>query len=251
MMTPEQPMPEFERRAVKPIECLKRGWDLIKDQYWLFVGISIVGTIIGSAVPLGILMGPMMCGVYLSLLKKHAREPVEFGTLFKGFDYFVDGLIAALLHAIPMVIIIVPFYIFLFSAQMAMAMSSGRNGEPNPAALVAFLSVLGIGMPIMLLLIMLVSVGFAFTYPLIVDRKLSGLNAVKLSFKAAMGNFFPLFGLLLLNGLLGLGGALLCYVGLVFVLPITHAAMAVAYLQVFGAAPRASLYAPPPPPAFS
>lgn len=250
-MTPEQFLPEFERRAVKPIECLKRGYDLIKDQYWLFVGISIVGTIIGSAVPLGILMGPMMCGVYLSLLKKHAGEPVEFGTLFKGFDYFVDGLIAALLHTIPMVIIIVPFYIFLFSAQMMMAMTGSRNGQPDPAALIAYLSVLGIGIPVMLLLIMLVSVGFAFTYPLIVDRRLSGVNAVKLSFKAALANFFPVLGLLLLNGLLALGGALLCYVGIVFVLPITHAALAVAYLQVFGAAPRTSLSTPPPPPAFN
>jgi hypothetical protein len=250
-MTPEQALPEFERRAVKPIECLQRGWELIKDQYWLFLGIALVGALIGGAVPLQILMGPMMCGVYLSLLKKQAGEPFEFGTLFKGFDYFVDGLVASLFHTIPMIIIIVPFYIFIFSAQIMMAMSGGRNGDPNPAAVAAYLSGLLIGLPIMLFLLLIVSIGFVFTYPLIVDRGLSGVNAVKLSFKAAMANFIPLFGLLLLNGLLTLAGALFCGVGAYFVLPITYAAMAVAYLQVFGAAPRAALYTPPPPPSFN
>ncbi|HUS09425.1 MAG TPA: hypothetical protein VMZ30_03080, partial [Pyrinomonadaceae bacterium] len=55
----------FNRNAVQPIECIKSGWDLIKSQYWLFVGMTVVGVIIGSVVPLGILMGPMMCGIYL------------------------------------------------------------------------------------------------------------------------------------------------------------------------------------------
>ena len=53
----------FKRNAVEPIECIKAGFELIKSQYWLFMGISVVGMIIGSVVPLGILMGPMMCGI--------------------------------------------------------------------------------------------------------------------------------------------------------------------------------------------
>ena len=55
----------------------------------------------------------------------------------------------------------------------------------------------------MMILMIILSIGFAFAYPLIVDRRLSGVNAVKLSFKAGMANFWRLFGLLMLNGLLG------------------------------------------------
>ena len=58
--------------AVQPVECIKAGWELIKSQYWLFVGMTVVGIIIGSVVPLGILMGPMMCGIYLALFKPGA-----------------------------------------------------------------------------------------------------------------------------------------------------------------------------------
>jgi uncharacterized membrane protein len=192
----------------------------------------------------------MMCGLYLALLKRHAGEPVEFGTLFKGFDFFVDGMIAGILHAIPVLAIIVTFYIFMFAGQIAMALS-GRNGEPDPAVALGFLAVIGIGLPIMLILLMLVSIGFVFAFPLIVDRKLSGVNAVKHSFKAAIANFWSLLGLLLLNGLLTGVGALFCGVGAYFVLPVTFAALAVAYMQVFGVRPRESAYTPPLPPSFN
>jgi len=57
--------------------------------------------------------------------------------------------------------------------------------------------------------------------------------------------------LLLLNGLFSFLGVLLCYVGVFLVLPITFAAIATAYEQVFGlAAGEAQPYLPPPPPTF-
>jgi hypothetical protein len=46
-----------------------------------------------------------------------------------------------------------------------------------------------------------------------------GIDAVKLSARAALGNFFPLLGLLLLTGVLGFCGALLCYVGMFSCVP--------------------------------
>ena len=67
-----------------------------KTQYWLFVGMTFVAFFIGSAVPFGILMGPMMCGIYLTCFAQRRREPVEFGLLFKGFDFFGPSVIATL-----------------------------------------------------------------------------------------------------------------------------------------------------------
>lgn len=247
-MTPDQTFPEFKRHAVQPVECLKQGWEMIKDQYWLFVGMSVVCVLIGNAVPLGILAGPMMCGLFLALLKQRAGEPVEFGTLFKGFDFFKDGMIAGVLHTVPMYLIIAPIYVIYVAMLVTMSASGGRGQDPSAA--LGFMAVLGIWLPIMMILLIILSIGFAFVFPLIVDRRLSGVNAIKHSFKAGMANFWSLFGLLLLNGLLGFAGALVCGVGLYFVLPITFAALAVAYTQVFGSAPRASLRTPPPPPSF-
>jgi uncharacterized membrane protein len=238
---------EFKRNAVEPVECIKAGWALIKDQYWLFVGMTVVGIIIGSVVPLGILMGPMMCGIYLALFKTRRGEPIEFGVLFKGFDYFGDAVVATLLHMIPIVIVVVPAYLFMYIGMFAMVGVS--QGEPNPGALLGFFGFMMIVWLVIMLLALVLSVVFTFAYPLIVDRKLSGINAVKLSVRAGLGNFWRLLGLLLLSGLISFVGLLACYVGAFFVMPLSFAAIACAYEQVFGlgeAQPRV----PPPPPSF-
>src|SRR6201988_862817 len=129
-MTPEIP---FKRQVVEPVQCLKNGWELVKDQYWLFVGMTAVGVLIGGAVPLGILLGPMMCGLYLSFFKKRRGEPIEFGTLFKGFDFFGPSLVATLLHMVPIMAIVIPAYI-IFYITMIVSMAAQGGRDPDPAA---------------------------------------------------------------------------------------------------------------------
>jgi len=241
---------EFKRNAVEPIECIKAGFDLIKSQYWLFVGIVAVGIIIASVVPLGILLGPMMCGIYLVLFQTRRGQPIEFGTLFKGFDYFGDSLIATLIHLVPIIIIIVPAYVifFIFYMGFLMAMSQGGR-QPDPAALLGFFALVFVFWLVVIVVLILLSVVFTFAYPLIVDRRLSGIDAVKLSVRAALANFWRLLVLLLITGLMNFVGALFCYVGALFVLPIGVAAIAVAYEQVFGLG-EVQPNLPPPPPSF-
>lgn len=239
---------EFRRKALKPIECLKAGLELVRSQYWLFVGITAVGMIIASVVPLGILMGPMMCGIYLTLFKQRRGQRVEFGDLFKGFDYFGDSLVAALLHVVPVFAIILPTYIIFYLSLFAMIGASG--GNPDPGLFIGFLGFWMIIFVVVMVAMILISIVFTFAYPLVVERHLSGFDAVKLSLKAAMANFLGLLGLTLLNALLGFGGALLCYVGVVLVLPITFGALATAYEQVFGLE-QVQPNVPPPPPSFA
>jgi hypothetical protein len=239
---------EFKRNAVEPIECIKAGWNLIRSQYWLFVGMTVVGVIIGSVVPLGILMGPMMCGIYLALFQTRRGQPIEFGLLFKGFDYFGDAVIATLLHMIPMIVVIVPTYILFYVGMFAM-IGTSRNGEPNPGAMLGFFGLFGVVWLVIMIVMIVLSVVFTFAYPLIVDRRMSGLNAVKLSIRAAFANFWRLLGMLLLTGLLTFFGVFLCFVGVYLVMPISFAAIAMAYEQVFGLG-EVQPNLPPPPPSF-
>jgi uncharacterized membrane protein len=240
---------DFKRNAVEPVECIKTGWNLIKSQYWLFVGMTVVGVIIGSVVPLGILMGPMMCGIYLAIFRTRRGQPIEFGLLFKGFDYFGDAVIATLLHMIPIFVVIIPTYLMFYVGMFAMMAGTSRNGEPNPGAMLGFLGIFGVVWLVIMVLLIVLSVVFTFAYPLIVDRRLSGLNAVKLSIRAAFANFWRLLGMLLLTGLMSIGGLILCYVGIFLVMPISLAAIATAYEQVFGLSDLQPNL-PPPPPSF-
>jgi hypothetical protein len=240
----------FNRAAVKPMECLRGGWDLIKDQYWLFVGMTLVGLLVGSALPLGILLGPMMCGLFMVFFKKRRGEQIEFGTMFKGFDYFGQSVIASVLHTVPILVIVIGGYIAFYAVVLVGALAMGNDS--SGAGVILMILFFLVFWAVMMVLLILVSLGFTFSYPLIVDRGLQGFDAVKLSFKAAMANLVPLLGLALLSALLGTVGLLACGVGIYFVIPISYAAIAVAYEQVFGLSNSTlSGQVPPPPPIFS
>jgi hypothetical protein len=239
----------FKRGAVEPMTCLKEGFDLIKNQYWFFVGMCFVAILVGSAVPFGILMGPMMCGMYMTFFMKRTGQPIEFGTLFKGFDYFGQSVIATLIHVVPIVIIVVPAYLLFYVGFVISLAAGGSGDEPNPMFAFGFMGFMIVFWLVIFVIIIVISIAFTFSYPLIVDRKLNGVEAVKLSAKAAMANFWKLLGLSLMSGLIGFLGVLCCYVGVFFVFPISYAALAIAYEQVFGIqnVQRASNLPPPPP----
>lgn len=248
-MTPEIP---FRRNAVEPAECIKGGWELIKNNYWLFLGMTLVAILIGSAVPLGILLGPMMCGLYLSFFKVRRGEMIEFGTLFKGFDFFGQSVVAALLHTIPIMAVIIPAYVLFYVGMFVSMAAAGNSSEPSAAPFIGMMGMFFLFWLVVMLVILLVTIGFTFAYPLIVDRKLSGFDAVKLSFRAALANFWRLLGLLLITGVMNVLGVLACYVGVFFVMPIGYAAIAKAYEQVFGLSDGREMSSnlPPPPPVF-
>jgi hypothetical protein len=225
-----QNMPDFRSRVIQPVECLKEGYALIKDQYWLFLGIAVVGLLIGGAVPV-VLIGPMMCGIHLCLLQRMRGGQVEFADLFKGFDYFMPSLIASLIQFVPIIILIIPVYIVMIILFMMMGATQQRGGDPAMALgmmVVMFCIVL-----VAMVIAVLIQAFFIFMYPLIVDKKLSGLDAVKTSINAAKANMGGVIGLTLLNTVLTFVGVLCCYVGAFAVMPVSMASYAVAYRKVF------------------
>jgi uncharacterized membrane protein len=237
---------DFNRAVVSPMECIKEGWALIKDQYWLFFGITVVGLLIGGLVPV-VLLGPMMVGVFLCLQQRQRNQPVEFGMLFKGFDQFVPSLVVAVLKMIPIFIILIPYYIFIFGMMAAMP-----RGRPSPDDSQQFVfTLLGFELLFAIIIItvsVLVEMFFMFAFPLVADRKMSGLDAVRLSFKASRANMGGVLGLMLLNGLFSILGVLTCFIGVYFYLPIAIASQAVAYRRVFPDIGQFGQYPPPPPP---
>ena len=94
----------------------------------------------------------------------------------------------------------------------------------------------------------LIELFFVFAFPLVVDRRLSGLEAIKLSFRACKANFSGVLGLLLLNAAFGIVGLLCCLIGAYFYLPVSFASYVIAYRRIFPEIPQ-NFPLPPPPPA--
>lgn len=239
---------EFNRSAVKPVECVKQGWALIKEQYWLFFGIVLVGLLIAGFGPFGVLLGPMVCGIYIALFKKMRGEVVTFDLLFKGFDHFAAGAITGILQTLPMMLVAFVLYIpmIIFYMSQISSMQRGQRVDPN----IFFTGMLAYEIPAYIVIIALsviVHILFIFSYPLIVERNMKAIDAIKLSFRAAFGNIGGLIGLMLLQIALTFAGMLACFVGIYLIMPIYYAADAVAFKQVF---PMQESFTdgPPPPP---
>ncbi|MBC7797942.1 MAG: hypothetical protein H7Z37_13805 [Pyrinomonadaceae bacterium] len=237
---------EFQTGVINPIQCFQEGWELIKAKYWLFFGISIVGMLVAGFVPFGIVLGAMFCGIYFALAKQADGENVEFTDLFKGFNYFLPGLVVSLLVIIPSFVFGVGLQIASFSMQFAI---QGKTTSPEQAQayLWTFLGIFGIVMLAWFLILGCLQAALIFAYPLVVDRKMSGWEAVKLSSRAVMANLGGVIGLITVEFLLSVVGLFLCYVGMFFILPVCFAGVFVAYRKVFPSINQPSNYPPMPP----
>jgi hypothetical protein len=226
----------FNRGAVRPVECFREGWQLIKNDYWLFLGIAIVGVLIGSVGPMGILAGPMMCGIHICLLRHMKGRPIQFSMLFEGFNYFIPGMIVALVMMVPVLLLILLMYVGFFAAGLSFVLLLPQGGGPPDLAAVGIpLAIYALVMVAAIAVSLLVGAVFFFVYPLIVDRELSAFAAISTSLKAALANLGGVLGFVLLVTLLNLVGVLMCYFGLLLLLPLHYAAVTMAYRQVFPA----------------
>lgn len=232
---------EFNKGAVNPIQCLSDGYEMLKGNYGSFLGVMIVGglvIILGSCIPLSPLMPPMLCGLYLCALAMMNRQPFNTSTLFKGFEFFLPSFLASLITTIPILVLSIIMQIGL-GGLGAVTESLKQNKNPKPEEIVPILvGVFGFIFGIYLLIIVVALVlgtVTIFAYPLIVDRKLGALDALKLSFRAVLGNFFGVVGLMIVGQLIILAGLMFFYIGALFVAPVIFAAWAVAYRRVFPA----------------
>jgi hypothetical protein len=230
----------FRRGAVKPIECFRLGFNAMAGQYGLLLGMTLVGMLLASYGPLGILMGPMFCGLYGANLRRLSGEKVTFGQLFGGFDYFVESLLATIpifAASVALTLLVIGVTAVEVAGLVFFAGGAGSS-HAEPAAGLALSAVALVFLTVLVLALLLflpLSILTAFTYPLIVDRRLPGFDALALGARAGLANFWGLFGLLALIFLLGCIGACFCYVGALLVLPLSFAAQTVAYRQVFPA----------------
>jgi len=232
-MTPDLP---FARVSLAPFTLYQEAWARIKDQYWLFLGVSAVGMLLGGLAPLGLMLGPMMTGIFLCFRAKAKGEVVAFDLLFKGFDRFMESFIAALIMMVASMVIVLPLMFFLIFAGIlgtAGLAAGAPRGFEEFAGLGGCL-VVAIAVALMMLASVLVSLLFTFTFPLIADRGLPGLEAVKLSVRAAWANVVPLLGLALASFVLSFVGLCLCYFGAFLVMPLTFGVHWIAYEKVFG-----------------
>src|SRR5947209_18261400 len=217
--------PEFTTGQIRPIECAKEGWALIKDEYWMLFGVSIVGALIGG-VSMYVLLGPMVCGIFICYLKRLNGGSVVFDDLWLGFKYFGRSLLVTILVVVSIVVYFIAVFTTIYLPIIMQAVGGNRVSERD--LLGTFLTAVVVDLVIAVVMVCIHSL-LIFAFPLIVDRGLSSVDAIKLSARAALRNLGGIGGLIVVNFVLALIGEALCGIGLYFVIPILTASNLVAY----------------------
>ena len=77
---------QFQSGAINAGDCVSNAWNLVKQNFGMYLGIAIIAMILAGCIPCVslFLVGPVIAGVYYVVLREMRGEPVEFGMMFKG-----------------------------------------------------------------------------------------------------------------------------------------------------------------------
>jgi hypothetical protein len=226
-MTPDL---SFNASAIKPIECVREAWKLIKSDYWLLMAISIVGAMI-AGVTVYVLLGAMVCGIMICYLKKIDGGQVKFDDLWLGMKFLVPSIPVVLIFLVPLIVYFVVMFFTLYSPLIVLAVMGENNVDPS-ILLGTFGIAILIDLVVAVVMVTLHSL-IVFAFPLMVDRNLNAIDAIKLSARAALKNAGGIAGLIVVQMGIALLGELMLCVGIYLVIPILTATNLVAYRKVF------------------
>lgn len=210
--------------------CISEGWELIREDYLALVGISLCGLVLMYLLPV-VLQGPVYCGMFILIFDRMRGGRVSFERFFDGFNFFLPSFLVTLLALIPGLILTV---VIVALAIGAVVSGAALESEGISGALLGSLGLLIAVLIVGLLVAISIQILISFALPLVIERRLGPVDACKTSASAVMDNLGLVVGLVVIQSLLTVAGALLCGIGVIFAFPIIFASSAVAYRHMFG-----------------
>lgn len=231
--TPEtvayDPAPEAPKRLIAgPIDIFRRAWQLISSQFWLFMAFACLSLMIGAMVPFGLLIGPVLVGLFLCLKQCEQDEKFDINTLLKGMEKFLDSFIVMIAMIVVNMLVSLPLVIGFMA--MLFAQVPPGSGEPNVPLFIIGIVIFAL---IANIVSMLAHLPFVFCFQLLADRQVTAIDAIKLSARAAWANFSSLVVLLIVGTVMYLLAIMMCFVPVFFFLPFWIAVMFVVYRDIF------------------
>jgi uncharacterized membrane protein len=227
--------------SVNSGDWIGKGWSMFQKDAGPLVGFFVVvllinivlGVIPGIGSIASSVIGPILNAGFLIYSFKILREQTRsFGDFFEGFsqfgDLFLFALVSGLISSLPML----PGAVLL---GIGTAMSEGSE-SPSPLLIVG-----GILLLIGIIPAIYLGICYSMGMPLIIDRRVQFWPAMEMSRKVVNKHWWGIFGFSFLLGLLNLAGVILCFVGILVTAPVSMCAIAYAYSQIFGLAPKVAM----------
>jgi uncharacterized membrane protein len=209
-------------------DCISKGWELVKKNFWPVVGVTALVMLAMGAV--NQIFGLFSRSAINEMVVQHQ---------------FTPGAIAIV---IAVTIISAPVYtvftagLFKYFLKLIRGESAGVGDAfsgfgPSIGQLIVFsvmqMILLLIGYALCIIPGIYLSVTWYFAIPLIIDRRMNFWEAMELSRKMVNKHWIIIFAFLIVYGLLALAGMIACCIGIFVTMPIGFAALMYAYETIF------------------
>jgi len=191
----------LQRHAVIDIGgAISRGWALVRDNLAVLVGAAVLGWLVTlglAVVPiLGWIVGfVLLGGLDYMFLRRIRGEEVQVGDVFAGFNLaFLNLAMAGLVKSLLM----------------------------------------SLGLLLCILPGIYLAVGYVFALPLVIDKQMEFWTAMEVSRQVVHEQWWSMFALVIVLGLIAGAGFLLCGVGALVTIPVSSAALLYVYEDLFG-----------------
>jgi hypothetical protein len=204
--------------------CIKRAWNLWKANFGLMVVVNLV---------VGLLLGGI--GALISLA---VRVPIGFHTTAGAVAGFVANTLWCFVVAGALMGGLFAFNLKLIRGQPAGFADAfagfGKSFVALTATYIVTILLIYLGLALCLIPGIYLGIAWVFALPLVIDRNLGFWEAMELSRKVVAKNWWMVFALVLLAGLVGAAGIVACCIGVLFTAPLTYAVLMYAYEDIFG-----------------
>ncbi len=228
-------------------DCMSRGWDLMKANFGVAVGvvllygfIIIVISLLGMIPCLGLIFslasmvvsGPLMGGLLYFFIKSSRRQQAGVEDLFSGFKRnFVHLVLAQIVQGILAFVAMLPGITLTGVTLFMMGVRFEKGHQPPTEAVLAGCAVLLVTAFVPLIYL---SVGWAFTLPLVVDRKMDFWQAIVTSWKVVGKHWWKTFAFVFVTSLINIAGLFCFCLGGLVTGPWMLFAYVNAYEELFG-----------------
>jgi hypothetical protein len=212
--------------------CVEAGWICFK-LHWVNL---VLGALVMMALST-ISQLPVQAAQYVFEAFQKSSKPETWILIVGGIVFFFFWVLAMVCSAL----LNGGFLYFLLNAlrrmpQIPDIFAGFRNSVWLQVLLGTFVTTIFIIIGFIFLIIPGIYLAVAFYYAplLIIDRKMSFWEAMQLSRRTVHAQWFPVFGLVILSGLMSLLGVFFCCVGMLATFPLGWLWLAQSYRQLFG-----------------
>jgi hypothetical protein len=210
-------------------DCISKGWELVKKNFWPVVGVNALVLIIIVAI-----------NQFVGLFTRPIVNEMVFQHQFSSGGILILMLASILATPVYMVLMagLMKYFLKLIRGEQAAVGNAFSGFGPMTVQLILLGLVLNVlvlvGYALCIIPGIFLQVAWLFAIALVIDREMNFWDAMELSRKMVCKHWWIVFGFFIVYSLVVMSGVIACFVGILVTMPIGIAAMLYAYETIFG-----------------